>query len=134
MGLDMYLIAERFLVSFNQTKPRPICPVTNMEIRQVDYYMGYWRKQPDLHGFIVKTFAGGTDECQQIDLGVEDLDTIIAAVKAGPMQTTQGFFFGTHDYSKEETARTLDIFEKAKTFLQTKEEGAWRSIHYQASW
>ena len=48
--------------------------------------LGYWRKHPDLHGFIVKTFANGKDECQRIDLTGEDLIKIIEAVKSNTLQ------------------------------------------------
>jgi hypothetical protein len=29
-----------------------------------DREVGYWRKHPDLHGYIVETFADGVDACQ----------------------------------------------------------------------
>jgi len=41
------------------------------------YELVYWRKHPDLHGFIVTTFADGVDNCQQIWLSDNDIETII---------------------------------------------------------
>jgi hypothetical protein len=63
MGLDMYLVGKT-------------SDGTNKEL-------GYWRKHPDLHGFIVNEFGGGIDECQQIDLNEECLKQILLAVENG---------------------------------------------------
>ena len=43
--------------------------------------LAYWRKHPDLHGYIVKTFAGGKDECQDIELGKDELEILLKAIE-----------------------------------------------------
>jgi hypothetical protein len=97
--------------------------------------LGYWRKHPNLHGYIVQTFAGGKDECQNIDLGVPDhIRTIIAAVKAQQLPHTTGFFFGGSDPSPERMEEDIAIFERAVAWLQTDEPGIFRSVTYRASW
>ena len=36
-------------------------------------YIGYWRKFNALHAYIVNTFGGGVDECQEIELSKQDI-------------------------------------------------------------
>jgi hypothetical protein len=93
--------------------------------------LGYWRKHQNLHDYIVQTFAGGKDECQTIDLGVPQLRTIIAAVKAQELPDTNGLVFGVSDSSQEQN---IAILEKALAWLETDEPGVVRFIKYRASW
>jgi hypothetical protein len=109
MGLDMYLVGK--------TSDR-----TNKEL-------GYWRKHPDLHGFIVNEFGGGIDECQQIDLNEECLKQILSAVEDGDLPHTEGFFFGQSSPKDRET--DIPIIENAIFWLQENSDG---SVFYQASW
>lgn len=44
--------------------------------------IAYWRKANFLHGYIVKEYAGGEDECQEIPLDIEDIKSILDRVKA----------------------------------------------------
>jgi len=96
------------------------------------YDLGYWRKHPNLHGYIVQTFAGGDDSCQQIHLSADDLRKIIAAVKAKDLPHTTGFFFGESDGT--EWREDVSIFTNAVDWLTTEEPNQWRSVYYQASW
>jgi hypothetical protein len=96
------------------------------------YDLGYWRKHPNLHGFIVQIFAGGDDSCQQIHLSADDLKTIIAAVKAKELPHTTGFFFGESDGT--EWRDDISIFTNALKWLLTEQPNRWRSVYYQASW
>lgn len=72
MGLDMYLTGERYLRQ-RQT--------TRYPLKSECYDLGYWRKHPNLHGYIVKTFADGEDHCQEIELDEARLRRIIKAVE-----------------------------------------------------
>jgi hypothetical protein len=56
MGLDMYLTGEKFLMTRNLEED-------GFRLRSKTLELGYWRKHPNLHGYIVQTFADGTDEC-----------------------------------------------------------------------
>jgi len=130
MGLDMYLTGKKFVMN------------TSINLREDGFRLcsktlelGYWRKHPNLHGYIVQTFAGGKDECQNIDLGVPDhIRTIIAGVKAQQLPHTTGFFFGGSDPSPERMEEDIAIFERAVAWLQTDEPGIFRSVTYRASW
>ena len=128
MGLDMYLRGRKFV----GWSPETTRHEDGFAINNVELELGYWRKHPNLHGFIVQTFAKGVDECQEIDLSSDDLDTIIAAVKAKMLPATTGFFFGRSDGSEHDD--DIKILEAAKTWLNTPEESGMRAVHYRASW
>lgn len=128
MGLDMYLNGERYFM--DRPPPPPGKPAFKAEI----YELSYWRKHPNLHGYIVQEFADGKDECQEIPLGEDELIQIMEAVKANELPHTTGFFFGVSEGTPEERQEDLNILQSALEWLRTKEEGIWRSVYYQASW
>jgi hypothetical protein len=129
MGLDMYLTGYRYFRNMNKQpqESRKRGDKMGELIR-----LGYWRKHPNLHGFIVQTFAGGTDECQEIDLSADGIRQILAAIEADELPETTGFFFGESDGT--ETDEDLTIFREALAWLEAKDDQTWRSIYYQASW
>ena len=104
MGLDMYL---------------------SLDGKEV----GYWRKHPNLHGYIVSTFANGVDECQEIPLKFDDVMKIIESVKEKKLPHTEGFFFG---YSNsEDDVETLVIFGEVENQMRINPNA---KLVYQASW
>ncbi len=127
MGLDMYLTGEKFVMQGSLQED-------GFRLRSRILELGYWRKHPNLHGYIVQNFAGGKDECQDIDLGVNRIRTIIAAIKAQELPDTTGFFFGASDSSQEQMDEDITIFERALAWLETEEPGIFRSVTYRASW
>ncbi|MGH9344372.1 MAG: phosphoglycerate kinase [Terriglobia bacterium] len=130
MGLDMYLTGEKFVMD-----SRLNLKEDGFRLRSKTIELGYWRKHPNLHGYIVQTFAGGEDQCQNIDLGVPDrIRSIIAAIEARTLPDTTGFFFGVSDTSPERVAEDIAIFRKALAWLETEEAGVFRSVIYRASW
>lgn len=81
MGLDMYL--EK--LPRNKTMEELEAESEEAWKKGLDYRrknirdvrrVGYWRKVNRLHGFVVDTFAGGVDECQEIELSRADVETI----------------------------------------------------------
>ena len=128
MGLDMYLNGERYFV--NRPSRKAGKPVVKAEI----FELGYWRKHPNLHGYIVQTFADGVDECQEIVLDDEKLIQIIEAVKAKGLPPTAGFFFGVSEDTDEEMNKDITILQAALDWLLVKEKDVWRSVSYRASW
>lgn len=93
--------------------------------------IGYWRKHPNLHGFIVNEFADGVDECQKIYLTRADLRRILDAVKEDALPHTDGFFFGAS--RPEHKEQTIEILERAIDFLKKPHPRDAR-VYYQASW
>lgn len=133
MGLDMYLRGEKFFWT-NWEDPTKNRLEDGLKVNTVTVELGYWRKHPNLHGRIVKTFAGGVDECQRIDLAKDDLKTLIMAVKAQDLPHTEGFFFGKSDNSDDELNEDLKLLEAALEWAKTEEKGVSRSVYYKASW
>lgn len=125
MGLDMYL--EGYKSSWEHKDFEDGFPVTRQELE-----LGYWRKHPDLHGYIVENFADGVDECQSIPLTIDDLDTILTAVEKDCLPHTEGFFFGVS--RPEDKAPTIEILKNAIKWLEDKKDSESRSVVYQASW
>lgn len=86
MGLDMYLDrVPRF-------KTKEELEAESDEAWKIGYEywrehirkpreVAYWRKVNFLHGYIVRTFAGGVDECQEIELKRRDIELILSKVR-----------------------------------------------------
>lgn len=94
--------------------------------------LGYWRKHPNLHGFVVQTFADGVDECQDIPLTLENLETILEATEGDRLPCTTGFFFG-QSYP-EQKPDTIKILNEAIEWLKENEARPGRRVFYRASW
>jgi hypothetical protein len=131
MGLDMYLEGEKFYWT-DWEHPENNLTMDGFKITRTRLSLGYWRKHPDLHGFIVQTFAEGKDNCKDVYLSPEDIGTIMEAIQGDKLPHTEGFFFGATDGS--EKAESLRIFAAALAWLTTKKEGVSRSVYYRASW
>ena len=132
MGLDMYLDGKIYFFSSyldedNTPRMEDGRPVTSITIK-----LGYWRKHPNLHGYIVNNFASGVDDCSPIVLSSEDILKVIDAVKANSLPDTSGFFFGKSDSAYDE--ETLAIYNDALSWLNKKTENESRQVVYQASW
>lgn len=134
MGLDMFLTGKKFYWTKYDENRNLIPPEQEdgYDLKEKRFELGYWRKHPNLHGYIVNSFADGDDNCNEIWLSGDDLRQIIAAIKNNQLPETNGFFFGTSDGS--ETERDLNIFSKALGWLDTDENGVSRDIYYRASW
>jgi hypothetical protein len=135
MGLDMYLKGNKFFWT-DWEVPENNRTEDGFRVDEMELRLGYWRKHPNLHGFIVQTFADGVDECQEIELSVKQCREIIQAVKEKRLPKTTGFFFGESDGSEDE--ETIEIFEKAIKWVSDtppdEKQKSIRSIVYQASW
>lgn len=136
MGLDMHLLGRKILWAIDGAKPRMEdgFPVDDMTLN-----LGYWRKHPNLHGYIVQTFADGVDNCQQIDLTKDQMAQIIAAIREKRLPHTTGFFFGASDGSDAEADEAIAIFTKAIAWLDAApppgdKNEFMRTVYYQASW
>jgi hypothetical protein len=131
MGLDMYLNGEKFLWT-NWEKPEENRTEDGFKITTLELRLGYWRKHPNLHGYIVQNFAKGEDNCEPIELTIEQCEQIVLAIKAKELPKTDGFFFGKSQ--PEDDPESIALFEKAIAWEKDKKEGESRSIIYKASW
>lgn len=137
MGLDMYLSGKKYQYhsSFAPGGSRiERQKEDGFEVKETIRMLelGYWRKHPNLHGFIVNTFAEGVDECQEIELSGADIEKIIDAVKAKELPPTKGFFFGESDGT--ETTEDLQIFGRALEWVKTADMAHDKTVIYRASW
>lgn len=135
MGLDMSLYGEIHNFGIGDDKPM----LDGYPLAKQTVELSYWRKHPNLHGFIVQEFADGVDECQRIELDDDDLVKIIEAIKDNKLPFTEGFFFGRSTMYGEpeyEEQRDYDIgiFEKAREWLAVHKDKEFRNVVYQASW
>ena len=107
MELDMYVFRE-------DQAEEPLC---------------YWRKHPNLHGFIVQTFAAGIDECQRIYLDDAKVETILRATLEDKLPITQGFFFGV-----SQPKDNLDTIKQLARLVDEMRKHPDSKFYYQSSW
>ena len=132
MGLDMYLEGKKYLPR-DFENPSTDLLIDGYRLKEQVLELGYWRKHPNLHGFIVQNFADGEDRCQDIELLETDIELIIKCTKDKTLPETSGFFFGKSDGSEDE--ETIEIFTKALEWVKARDNGSrFRSIVYRASW
>jgi hypothetical protein len=113
MGLDMYLRGRKFFWSFDTPRMED-----GFRVNHVELDLGYWRKHPDLHGYIVEAFGEGRDECQSIELDVASMMNIIKAIEERRLPHTTGFFFGQSANDQYQRQADLEIFERAIAWLE----------------
>jgi hypothetical protein len=113
MGLDMFALT---------TTEKPSSEVDFITDQEQDTELHYWRKHPDLHGWMEKLYRekGGAAEsfnCVPVVLAAPDLDRLEADIRKSRLPNTQGFFFGESDGS--ETPRDLTFIGKARAAIQS---------------
>lgn len=128
MGLDMYLRAREVKFNWKETDKT----MGAVDFTETHHRLVYWRKHPDLHGYIVDTYAEGKDECQRIYLSLGDLKNILAASESDSLPDTKGFFFG--DSRPEDKEYTKNQLLEAIEWLQKGEREHRMDIYYEASW
>ena len=122
MGLDMHLKGRTFNWSLRGKREMK----DGFEVEGVTLILGYWRKHPDLHGYIVQEFADGHDKCQEIPLTVAAIRQIIDAIKRNALPHTEGFFFGESDGSED--VESIAVFERALAWLEGETPPVRRSL------
>jgi len=107
-------------------------------VRKTCYELGYWRKHPNLHGYIVRNFAeDGDDNCKPIWLTKDNLETLREAIKSDAIhdEQTTGFFFGESERDEDTKQRDIAIIDNAIKWLKEKERGKnWANVYYCAEW
>ena len=133
MGLDMYLYGRKYIAS-DWKNPENTLKEDGYRVVEKRLDVGYWRKHPNLHGFIVQEFADNVDECQEIELSVDDIHKIIDAVVHRKLPDTEGFFFGKSEADDEAIQNDLQILKRALEWVTAEGNTGFRSLVYQASW
>lgn len=122
MGLDMYLEGHKFIMG-DFYNPENDESEEGFRIKTKIYELGYWRKHHNLHRYIVDNFAGGVDECQEIDLNQEDLTKLIAAIKSTD-------YLNEEDIEEDVVQEDIAVLTKALFWLQATEDRCYRSVVY----
>ena len=94
--------------------------------------IAYWRKHPNLHGWMEQLYRSKGGEGQfngdELELFREDIDSLEQAVLDGNLPATSGFFFGdgADDYYREQDLKFVRE-ARAQLFLGLK-------VFYNSSW
>ncbi len=94
--------------------------------------IAYWRKHPNLHGWMEQLYRakGGDGQFNgdELELTWEDLEQLEEAVLEGDLPTTSGFFFGdpSDDYYREQDLEFIQE-ARAQLFLGLR-------VFYNSSW
>ena len=81
--------------------------------------IAYWRKHPNLQGFMEQLWRekGGEGEfnCVDVELTLDDLEELEASVEGAELPETDGFFFGDNsdDYYREQDLEFIADASKA---------------------
>jgi hypothetical protein len=127
MGLDMYAIRGPLDLADKVGED----PEVTKQYREFKY----WRKHPNLHGFMqdlwVTQEGGGYGEfnCVYLRLRPDDLDELEKAIVNKNLPHTVGFFFGESEGSPEEVAEDLEFVRDARRAI---EEGD--AVFYYSWW
>lgn len=114
MGLDMYLTAKRYIYDFDD-KGKALreklqdLKVNGMNVKELSYEAGYWRKANAIHKWFVDNVQDGVDNCGEYLVTTEQLEKLLELVnevlrKRGKAEwllpTASGFFFGSLIYDE----------------------------------
>jgi hypothetical protein len=96
-----------------------------------DAQIQYWRKHPNLHGWMETLYyaKGGSDSfnCVNLELTLQDLKDLYEDLKTNSLPETSGFFFG--ESSREDMENDMKFVEEA---LKAIEEGEY--VYYTSWW
>ena len=101
---------------------------------RADTELCYWRKHPNLHGWMQQVYEGKGGSTFQwgsfsgpVKLNTEDIDALEEAVNAGSLPHTTGFFFG--ESVPEQKEMDLKFIQLAREALAD----GW-SVYYDSWW
>lgn len=147
MGLDMYLTAKRYIYDFGDDD-QPLRDALNslkangMEVKELSYRAGYWRKANQIHKWFVDNVQEGNDNCGEYLVTTEQLERLLELVnevlrnrdKANEvLPTANGFFFGSCTYDEgyfDDLIQTKAIIENVLALDNFNRY----DIYYSSSW
>lgn len=147
MGLDMYLTAKRYIYDFGDDlialrDALKELRVNGMEVGEVSYRAGYWRKANQIHKWFVDNVQEGNDNCGEYLVTTEQLERLLELVnevlrnrdKANEvLPTANGFFFGSYTYDEgyfDDLIQTKAIIENVLSI----DDISKYDIYYSSSW
>ena len=108
MGLDQYAYARKGVPVIELEEYTTTCTETGKEIKQIEEHLiwenqmelAYWRKHPNLQGWMEQLWRDKGNEgefnCVDVELIDADLDRLEADIKGNNLPDTGGFFFGSN--------------------------------------
>ena len=147
MGLDMYLTAKRYIYDFGDDDKvlrdaLEALKINGMEVKELSYRAGYWRKANAIHKWFVDNVQGGSDNCAEYIVSTAKLEKLLELVnevlrnrdKADDLLPTHnGFFFGSLIYDEgyfDDLIQTKAIIESVLAL----EDFNRYDIYYGSSW
>lgn len=147
MGLDMYLTAKRYIYDFDDEgkalrEQLESFKVNGMEVKELSYRAGYWRKANAIHRWFVDNVQEGSDNCGEYLVTTEQLERLLELVnevlrnrdKADDLLPTHnGFFFGSLIYDEgyfDDLIQTKAIIENVLALDNFNRY----DIYYSSSW
>jgi hypothetical protein len=147
MGLDMYLTAKRYIYDFGDDgialrDALKELQVNGMEVKEVSYRAGYWRKANHIHKWFVDNVQDGEDNCSEYLVTHEKLERLLDLVnevlrnkdKANELlPTANGFFFGSDVYDEgyfDDLIQTKAIIENVLSMDDIRKY----DFYYSSSW
>tara|TARA_R110001599_G_scaffold23151_1_gene85323 strand:+ start:386 stop:757 length:372 start_codon:yes stop_codon:yes gene_type:complete len=111
MGLDQYA---------NARKGESTIDEDGYKVWEDNIELGYWRKHPNLQGFMQELYydKGGEGEfnCVDVELTLEDIDTLESTLDNEALPETKGFFFG-EDSSEYWAEQDRDFIVSARSAI-----------------
>lgn len=140
MGLDMFAYAAESLaveaagITTLTTKPGERSPLEEQPDALQE--LAYWRKHPDLHGWMQQHWAAETGiedperfNCVNLELSAERLELLASDILGGTLPQTQGFFFGRSEGNREEREEDMAFVMKAREAI-----AAGKRVFYSSWW
>ena len=123
MGLDMFAWAVKFIDGHEEPEVDADIDQYADHIESVDDDLWYWRKHPNLHGWMEKLYRdkGGKDEefnCANVELTEADLHDLETAINEVGLPYTQGFFFGQSSGDNDEKRGDLYFIARARKAIK----------------
>ena len=147
MGLDMYLTAKRYIYDFGDDgkalrEKLQDLKVNGMNVKELSYEAGYWRKANAIHKWFVDNVQRGTDNCGVYFVTTEQLEKLLELVNevlrnrdkaAELLPTASGFFFGSLIYDEgyfDDLLQTKAIIENVLSI----DDLPKYDFYYSSSW
>jgi hypothetical protein len=151
MGLDMYLIAKRYISPYDPADAEltKLAKEINfgdgtMEVREVTFEAMYWRKANAIHRWFVDNIQDGVDNCAEYYVDIKyltELRNLCKKVLEDPENAMEllppksGFFFGSTDIDEffiDDLTSTVERFDYLLELPEVKDHTV--SLYYHSSW
>ena len=151
MGLDMYLMAKRYISPFDPADAEltALAKAINfgdgtMDVREVSFEAMYWRKANAIHRWFVDNVQNGVDNCAEYYVSTDqltDLRNLCKKVLDDPENAMEllppksGFFFGStyvDEFFLQDLTNTVERFDYLLELPEVKDYTV--SFCYYSSW